>query len=175
MPPHCDTRDGPVVIAAKRALQTGNVNIILPWIPKTAEPELKDAFQRTIQVRRLGNGPMDLADDWFYETAVRLHRQGEGAPYSGLKPSGLDVGPVIPKAEKAIQDGDPKEVIDFLSRTIHDEIQTRFENMMAKKDYDVNDVDSARQYVQAMLGFLLFSHHLYKYIKSSSEGKKIRV
>jgi hypothetical protein len=47
--------------------------------------------------------------------------------------------------------------------------------MMAKKDYDVNDVDSARQYVQAMLGFLLFSHHLYKYIKSSSEGKKIRV
>lgn len=174
MPPHCDTRDGPVVKAARKALEAGNVNIILPWVPKTAESELKNAFQRTIQVRKLGNGSMELADDWFYETAVRSHREGEGAPYSGLKPSGLDVGPVIPKAEKAIRDSDPKEVIDFLSKTIREEIQSRFENMMSKKDYAINDVDSARQYVQVMLGFLLFSHHLYKFIKSS-EGKKIRV
>lgn len=175
MPPHCDTRDGPVVIAAKRALETGNVNLILPWVQKSAEDELKNAFQQTRQVRKLGNGSMELADNWFYETAVRLHREGEGAPYVGLKPAGLDVGPVIPRAEKAIQTGNPKEVIDFLTDTVRDEIQRRFDNMMAKKDHDENNIDVARDYVQAMLGFLLFSHHLYKYIKTSSEGKKIRV
>jgi hypothetical protein len=29
MPPHCDTLDGPVVKAAKRALEAQNVNLIL--------------------------------------------------------------------------------------------------------------------------------------------------
>lgn len=174
MPPHCDTMDGPVVQAARKALETGNVNLILPWIQKTSETELKNAFQKTIQVRKLGNGSMEFADGWFYETAVRLHREGEGATYAGLKPAGLDVGPVIPRAEKAIKTGNPKEVIDFLTDVTRGEIQRRFDNMMAKKDHDENSVEAARDYVQAMLGFLLFSHHLYKYIQSSSEGKKIR-
>jgi len=46
MPPHCDTMDGPVVKAAKRALKTGNVNLILPWVPKKAEDELKKTFKK---------------------------------------------------------------------------------------------------------------------------------
>lgn len=34
MPPHCDTRDGPVVRAAEEALRKGNVNYVLIWVPK---------------------------------------------------------------------------------------------------------------------------------------------
>ncbi len=51
MPPHCDTLDGPVVKAAKRALETGNVNLILLWVPKSAEEELRKAFEKTIKAR----------------------------------------------------------------------------------------------------------------------------
>ncbi|MCP8317539.1 MAG: hypothetical protein H3Z51_11890, partial [archaeon] len=80
MPPHCDTMDGPVVKAAKRALDIGNVNLILPWVPKKAESELKKAFEKTLRVRKQGKETMELADYWFFETAVRLHREGEGAP-----------------------------------------------------------------------------------------------
>jgi tetratricopeptide (TPR) repeat protein len=36
---------------------------------------------------------------------VRIHRAGEGAPYTGLKPAGLSEGPIIPIAEKAIEIG----------------------------------------------------------------------
>jgi len=43
MPPHCDTRDGPVVRAARVALETGNVNFVLIWVPESAENELKEA------------------------------------------------------------------------------------------------------------------------------------
>lgn len=92
MPPHCDTMDGPVVKAAKRALETGNVNLILPWVPKKSEAELKKAFNKTLRVSKLGKGATELADYWFFETAVRVHREGEGAPYTGLKPAGLDWG-----------------------------------------------------------------------------------
>jgi len=161
MPPHCDTMDGPVVTAAKRALETGNVNLILPWVPKKAETELRKAFEKTLLVRKQGKEAKELADYWFFETAVRLHREGEGAPYTGLKPAGLDWGPAVPRAEKAIEKGNPKEVIEFISHTVEEELQKRFKHAMAKKKYDENNVEAAREYVQAMLGFVLYSHHLY--------------
>jgi hypothetical protein len=172
MPPHCDTLDGPVVKAAKMALAKENVNFILPWVPKKAEGKLKKAFEKTFRVRKLGKQARDLADYWFFETAVRLHREGEGAPYTGLKPAGLDWGPVVPKAERAIAKGDPKQVIQFLTHTVEEELQKRFKHVMAKKKYDVNDVDAAREYVQANLGFVLYSHHLYTKITGGAEHEE---
>lgn len=167
MPPHCDTMDGPVVKTSKIALDTGNVNLILPWVPEKGEDELKKAFERTLRVRKLGKEAKELADFWFFETAVRLHRAGEGEPYTGLKPAGLDEGPVVPRAEKAIEQGDAGEVIKFLSYTVEEEVQKRFRHVMPLKNYDENDVDAAREYVRAMLGFMLYSHKLYMYMKSA--------
>lgn len=169
MPPHCDTMDGPVVKAAKMALETGNINLILPWAPKEAEDDIKNAFEKTLNVRKLGKEAAELADYWFFETVVRLHRAGERAPYTGLKPAGLDWGQVVPKAEKAIEEEDAKEVIDLLLHTVEEELQKRFRNAIAKKNYDDNDVDAAREYIQAMLGFVLYSHHLYAYVKDVGE------
>jgi hypothetical protein len=161
--------DGPVVKAAQRALETENVNLILPWVPKKAEVELRKAFEKTLRARKLGKEARELADYWFFETAVRLHREGEGAPYTGLKPAGLDWGPVVPRADKAIDKGNPQEVVDFIMHTVEEELQRRFKHAMAKKKYDVNDVGAAREYVQALLGFELYSHHLYENIKAGVE------
>jgi len=169
VPPHCDTMDGPVVKAAIKALETGNVNLILPWVSKRAEAELKKAFEKTLRMRKLGKEAKELADYWFFETAVRLHREGEGAPYTGLKPAGLDWGPVVPRADKAIEKGNAREVIEFISHAVEEELQERFKRVMAKKKYDVNDVDAAREYVHAMLGFVLYSHHLYTNVKGGVE------
>jgi len=164
--------DGPVVKTARMALEKGNVNLILPWVPKKAEAELKKAFERTLRARKLGKEVAELADYWFFETAVRLHREGEGAPYTGLKPAGLDWGPVVPRADKAIEKGNPKEVIDFISHTVEEELQERFKHAMAKKKHDINDVDAAREYVQAMLGFVLYSHHLYTFVKGGEKHEE---
>jgi len=169
MPPHCDTMDGPVVTAAKKAVETGNVNLILPWVPKKAEDELKKAFKKTLHARKEGKEAQEVADYWFFETAVRLHREGEGASYTGLKPAGLDWGPVVPRAEKAIEEGDAKEVTEFISHAVEEELQHRFQRVMATKKYDVNNVKDAREYVQANLGFVLYAHHLYATIKGGGE------
>ncbi len=176
MPPHCDTRDGPVVKAAMRALETGNVNLVLIWVPKEAEKELKEVFKKTLQARRQGKDAMVVADDWFFETAIRLHRAGEGAPFTGLKPAGLDEGPVVPRAEKAIEIGDAKEVIGFMLHTIEEDLQQRFKHVMGKKKYDENNIHAGREYVHAFINFVVYSHHLYTYVKGSgehSEGKKV--
>ena len=165
MPPHCDTMDGPVVVAARKALEEKNVNIILPWAPERVENEIKTAFEKTITVRKLGKEAKDLADLWFFETVVRLHREGEGASYTGLKPAGLDEGPVIPLAEKAIEEEDITEIVDLLAREVSDEIEKRLEHVISLKDYDKDDVKVAREYIETMLGLTLYSHHLYEYIK----------
>lgn len=170
MPPHCDTMDGPVVKAARNALETGKVNLILPWAPKSAEGEIRNAFDRTLSVRRLGSREAsELADRWFFETVVRLHRAGEGAPYTGLKPAGLDEGPVVPLADKAIEKGNPKEVVELLQRAVEEEVQKRFRDAMSKKKYDENNVGAAREYVEAMLGFILYSHKLHAQIRTMKE------
>ncbi|WXG45702.1 MAG: DUF6448 family protein [Candidatus Atabeyarchaeum deiterrae] len=172
MPPHCDTLDGPVVKAATSALEKGNVKLILPYLPKEGEEELKKAFEKTLRARKQGKEAKEVADYWFFETAVRLHRAGEGASYTGLKPAGLDWGPVVPRAEKAIETGNPREVIEFLQHTVEEVLQEKFSDAMSKKDYDPNDVVAARKYIKAMLGFELFSHHIYTSITGKGEHEE---
>lgn len=169
MAPHCDTMDGPVVNACKKALETGNVNYILPFAPKKAEVEIKHAFNKTIKARKLGEDAKEVADLWFFENVVRLHREGEGAPFTGLKPAGLNWGPVVPRAEEDIKKENPTETIEFLKGVLQEEIQKKFDKTMSLKNYDVNDVDSARKYTEAMLHFVLYSHHTYKYITSNEK------
>lgn len=172
MPPHCDTLDGPVVKAAKKALEAKNVNLILPWVQQDGEEELKEAFKKTLHVRELGPEARDLADYWFFETSVRVHREGEGAPYTGLKPAGLDWGPVVARAEEAIENGNSDVVIGFMVDTVKEALQDRFNRAMATKGYNEANVGAARNHIQEQLGFVLFSHHLYAYIKGGGEHQE---
>jgi hypothetical protein len=102
---HCDGIDGPVVKAAQQALAKGDVNPILIWVRANDEAEIRRVFAKTLAVRKLNPEARELADLYFFETLVRIHRAGEGAPYTGLKPAGRDLGPAIPAADKAIETG----------------------------------------------------------------------
>jgi len=166
MPPHCDSMDGPVVKAAMKALEAESVNIILPYVPKEGEEEVSRAFEKVVQARRGGAAAREVADLYFCETVVRVHRAGEGAPFTGLKPAGLDVGPVIPVAEKAIETGSPDALLDLLADMVRTEVKRRFEHMMHLKAHAEKGVDEARDYVSAMLGLQVYSHSLYENIKA---------
>src|SRR3990172_3399701 len=100
---HCDTMDGPVVKAAQRALATGNVSLVLIWVQKKDEAEIKEAFNKTLAIRKLSPAAKELADTYFFETLVRIHRAGEEAPYTGLKPAGYKPEPGIAAADKALE------------------------------------------------------------------------
>ena len=82
---HCDSVDGPVVAAAREALEANDVTRVQPHVKPETEAELMAAFEHTVSVRAHGGEAQDLADRYFFETAVRLHRAGEGARYTGLK------------------------------------------------------------------------------------------
>ncbi len=161
MPPHCDTLDGPVVTVAREALEKKDVKIILPYVPKEAEEEIITVFKQVIQVRNVNSVAQEVADRYFFETVVRLHRAGEGASFTGLKPAGLDEGPVIPVAERAIESGNPDELLDLLAEMVRKHVRDRFDHMQhLKRDAD-QGVEQAREYVEAMLGLQVYSHSLY--------------
>jgi hypothetical protein len=92
---HCDSLDGPVVKAAQKALATRNPALVFIWVQEKDEREIQQAFEQTLAVRALSPEARNLADRFFFETLVRVHRAGEGAPFTGLKPAGLDLGPAI--------------------------------------------------------------------------------
>ena len=106
---HCDTMNGPVVKAAKKALETGNVNLVLIWVQKQDAAEIKSAFEKTLAVRKLSSEARDLADMYFFETLVRIHRAGEGEPYTGLKPTETKVEPGIEAADNSLETGSAEE------------------------------------------------------------------
>jgi len=109
-----------------------------------------------------------VADFWFFETVVRLHRAGEGMPYTGLKPAGFDEGPIVPRAEEAIKKGDGEEFIHFLVHGLKEEVQKKFNLVIARKNYDENDATAAREYVEAYLGLVPWAHGLYDAIKGGA-------
>jgi hypothetical protein len=154
---HCDSADGPVAKAALAALKTGNVNLALPYAPATAESEIKAAFTQSLKVRALGPEAKTLADRAFIETTVRLHRAGEGAPYTGLKPAGIDHGPAIPAAEGAIATGSLTPVkallVEELEHGLHGRLahvqETQKEGL--KEPKTAKDVPATRERVSAEL------------------------
>jgi hypothetical protein len=153
--------DGPVVLAAKRALEAHNPALALAYVTPEGEPEVLAAFERTTAARDGNPQVNELADLYFFETVVRVHRAGEGAPYTGLKPAGLGFGPVVPIAERAIETESPDELIQALTDKVHHEVVERFGKAMTLKAHAGEGVAAARAYVEAMLGLEVWSHSLY--------------
>jgi Family of unknown function (DUF6448) len=155
---HCDTIDGPVAKAALAALDSGNVNLALPYAPAKAEGEIKAAFAESLKVRGLGPDAKALADRAFMETTVRLHRAGEGAAYTGLKPAGTDFGPAIPAAEHAVASGDLAQIKALLVEEVEHALHARFAHVREARQgaKAAETVPKARDRVRAELGFVTF-------------------
>lgn len=162
---HCDAADGPVATAAIRALDTRNVNLILPFAPAQAEPELSAAFKQALSVREKGPEARALADRYLMETAVRLHRAGEGASYTGLKPAGTDFGPAIPAAEKALKIGKSDDLTALMAEQVAHGIEDRYREAMAHsaamEPTKAADVAKARERVSAELAFIGYVEGIY--------------
>ncbi|NRO98504.1 hypothetical protein GWC77_21505 [Paraburkholderia sp. NMBU_R16] len=157
---HCDTYEGPVVTLGRQALDGGNVNLVLPWVRPEDEGEIRHAFQHAQEVRRLGTEARELADRFFLETLVRVHRAGEGAPFTGLKHA-EDTGPTIPAADQALEDGSISKVWTLLSDALHAGLHQRFERAAARKHYAVGDVPAGRAYVSAYVPYIHYVEALW--------------
>jgi hypothetical protein len=167
---HCDTLDGPVVGAARKALESGNVNLVLVWVRQKDEAEIRNQFEKTVAVRKVNAQARDLADMYFFETLVRLHRAGEGAGYTGLKPAGA-VEPPIAAADKALDTGKLDDVVKLVSNRMHTGLERQFNAVMAKKKYNANDIGAGRAFASAYVEYTHYVERLYDAGETLAPGR----
>lgn len=163
--PHCDTLDGPVVKTARRALETGKVNPVLAWVRPQDEAEIRAAFTRALAVRKAGGAARELADTWFLETLVRVHRAGEGAPYTGLEPAGADLPPAVRAADAAIDGGSPAALEELLVASVKEGLHERFA-ALAAETRPGEDVKAGRAWVAAYVPYV----HWVEGVHAAAEG-----
>jgi len=150
---HCDTLDGPVVADARLALARGDVTPVLKWVKAGDEAAIRDAFARTMAVRPLGAEAQALADQYFFETLVRVHRAGEGAPFDGLKPAG-SVEPAIAMADQALEQGSPDRLVKAIQAHAEEGIRERFGHALEARKHAAESVAAGRAWVEAYVTYV---------------------
>lgn len=154
---HCDTADGPAVTDGHRALDSGNVNIALKWVRPENEAEVRAHFERARRVRVIGGEAAALADQWFLENLVRIHRAGEGASYDGIKPAGTPIPAQVRAADEALERGSIEPLRGLIDADRRPELERRFTHALALKLFDSDDLVAARTYMDAYVSFFKYA------------------
>lgn len=150
---HCDALDGPVIVEARQALERGEITPLLKWVGAADEPEIRAAFAETLKVRQLDPAARELADRYFFETLVRVHRAGEGAPYTGLKPAGT-VAPVVAMADRALEQGNVEEMAKKIAAHAEAGIRERFRHALETRKHADDSVAAGREAVAAYVTYV---------------------
>ena len=155
---HCDTLAGPVVADARLALEKKDVTPVLKWIPAANEPEIRDAFAKTLAARAASPQARETADQWFFETLVRVHRASEGVSFTGLK--GADYKPEegIELADQAIESGS----LDKTEKAVLHQLRERYAAVQQAKKHANDSVEAGREYVRAYVEFIHYVERLHQ-------------
>ncbi len=156
---HCDTMEGPVVMTAKAALEKGDVTPVLKWVRTEDEKEIRELFQKTLVVRRQGKEAKELADRYFFETLVRIHRAGEGAPYTGLKREPAE--PIIAATDKALETGSVDNLVKRVTDAVARGINERFKYTLEAKKHADESVEKGRAYVGSYVDLTHYVERLH--------------
>jgi len=163
---HCDTMDGPVVKDAQTALEKNDVRPVLKWVKKDAEPEIRSAFQTAVDERTNDPKNKDTSDKKFFETLIRVHRAGEGAGFTGLKPVGA-VEPIVAEADKALDAGSVGELTAKITHHLTEGVAERFNRALETRKHKDESVEAGREYVEAYVQYM----HYVEGIHNAVAGK----
>jgi len=148
---HCDTFAGPVLIEAQQALEGGEVRALLKWVPPERKEQIKRAFAKALRQRTTDR---QKADSAFFETFVRIHREGEGAAFTGIKPADTRLPPAITAADRAVETGSAAALFDLLSRNLTQSVQAKFARVIARSKTKNKSVAAGREYVAAYVEYV---------------------
>lgn len=149
---HCDSSSGPVIPEAMAALEKADVTPILKWVDQDSEAEIRAAFEQAQLVRAKGPESRALADKYFLETLVRLHRAGEGAPYTGITDAPVD--PIVAMADRALADGSADDMIGRINRHMAQAIEEKFQRVTAAREHKDDSVEAGREFVAAYVSYV---------------------
>jgi len=162
---HCDTLGGPVVKDGRAALEKRDITPVLKWVKPEHETELRQVFDEALSVRAKGPDAAGLADRHFLETLVRLHRMGEGAPYTGLKDAPAE--PIVAMADKALFSGSERAMLKALDDHLAKVLAGKFQRVLAASKAKDTSVEAGRAFVEAYVDYTQYLEALHAAIASS--------
>jgi hypothetical protein len=151
---------GPVIKDARDAITKGDVTPVLRWVSPQGEEEVRAAFARTMEVRKAGGKAQELADTWFFENLVRVHRAGEGAPYTGLKETSEEE-PAIAAADKALKSGSDEALLKLVTEKVREGIHHRFVETLERQKGAGKSVEAGREFVESYVQFIHYGEGIY--------------
>ena len=149
---HCDSYDGPVIKDAIKALETNNVNLVLKWIDQEDEQEIIDLFNKTYALKSGDQEIYAIVEKHFLETLVRLHRAGEGEPFTGLKPAG-STEQIVKMSDKALEDQNIDDLLGKLDDHINSVVLEKYDKVIALDKTKDETVEKGREYVAAYIDY----------------------
>ena len=149
---HCDSYDGPVIKDAEMALETNNVNLILKWVTKEQEKEITTLFQKIYELRNGDKEVYEIVEKHFFETLVRLHRETEGAPYTGLKPAGT-TKQIIQMTDKALKENNVDDFLLKLNNHIDKVVREKYKKVSELNKVKDDSVEKGRKFVAAYVDY----------------------
>jgi len=149
---HCDSYDGPVIKDATRALETNNVNLVLKWITNEQEQEIIPLFNKTYNLKKGDKEVYAIVEKHFFETLVRLHRETEGAPYTGLKPAG-STKQIIQMTDKALAERDVDDFLATFNNHIDKVVREKYQKVAELDKVRDNSKKQGRAFVEAYVDY----------------------
>ena len=162
---HCDTLNGPVIPEAQAALAAGDVVPVLKWVQPADEAAIKTAFAQAVAVRGQSPEAQALADQYFLETLIRLHRAGEGAPYTGLKDEPVE--PIVALADGALASGSADDMIGKVTGHVDRAIREKFDRALEARKHKDDSVAAGREYVEAYVTYMHFVEGIHAAVMSA--------
>lgn len=149
---HCDSFDGSTIKDAIEALETNNVNLVLKWISPDQEAEVVPLFYKTYALKSSDKEVYNIVERHFLETLVRLHRETEGAAFTGLKAAGT-TSAIVNLSDTALKDKDIDTLLAMLNNHIGSVLREKY-NKVAALDNTKNDSpQKGREYVAAYVDY----------------------
>jgi hypothetical protein len=155
---HCDTLDGPVIQDARKALDAKDVTPVLKWVKQKDEKIVRAAYSKALSAK--GNKNADAAENKFFATLVKIHRAGEGASFTGLKPAG-EVEPAIAEADKALANGSSDALVKLVTDDIAIGIRKRYEHAAVTYKHKDESVEQGREFVEAYVEYTHYVERLH--------------
>ena len=152
--------NGPVMSAAKRALDTGKAHYILIWIPEESENTLKNLLEKVCCERNIRRDAHDHIVDWYFETINRLHSVNYGPHNLNISTKAPEEKEIVFLVERACESGNFKEITTVIPDTPAGEIRQRFNDVMKKRNYGVENIAAGRVYVSAFTDLIAFVNNL---------------
>lgn len=149
---HCDSFDGPVIQDALKALDSEDVKLVMKWIEEEYEEEIKNLFEKTVSLKQGDVEIYSIVEMYFLETLVRVHREGEGAAYTGLKPAGSTT-PFVQMADRSIEDGDMNRVLSNIDKHFRHVIAEKFDKVRELSKTKESSIEEGRAYVEAYVDY----------------------